>query len=146
MSTDTLPFMTSKIHPPTNHTHPASAALHNQYPAIVGPVGHVMDAMLERSTVPSAILIDGKPRPTWTLNWELLEVLRAPEFVFGLGAKVEESIRTKRVTGTRSRSKVSREKSGDADTKVEPKKKGKGKAAAVSQLLASPKKPTMEGK
>ena len=62
------------------------------------------------------------------------------------GPKVEESIGTKRATGTRSRSKVSHEKLGDADTKVEPKKKGKGKAAAVSQPLAVPKKPTMEGK
>ena len=39
------------------------------------------------------------------------------------GPKVEESIGTKRATGSRSRSKVSREKSGDADTKVELKKK-----------------------
>ena len=69
-----------------------------------------------------------------------------PNLFLDLGPKVEESIGTKRVTGMRSRSKVSREKLGDADTKVEPKKKGKGKATAVSQLLASPKKPTMEGK
>ena len=69
-----------------------------------------------------------------------------PNLFSDVGPKVEESIGTKRATGTRSRSKVSREKSGDADMKVEPKKKGKGKAATVSQPLAVPKKPTMEGK
>ena len=63
-----------------------------------------------------------------------------------MGPKVEESIGTKKATGMRSRRKVSHEKSGDADMKVEPKEKGKGKAATVSQPLAFPKKPTMEGK
>ena len=69
-----------------------------------------------------------------------------PNLFSDVGPKVEESIRTKRATGMRSRSKVSHEKLGDADMKVEPKKKGKGKAAAVSEPLAVPKKPTMEGK